>query len=205
VEDRLFATLDPSTRVVELEPGMKALVTDTVGFIRKLPHHLVASFRATLEEAQEADLLVHVIDISHPGWEEQKFVVDEVLAGLGLANRETILAFNKVDRLTHDEEQSWMERAAATYQNPSVFISTVEPGGVEPLREMLKLRSQKSKSQVRITLPASNGAVLAEIYREGEVLEREDEGEEIHLKVRLPAAVLGRLRRQPEIVVGDGR
>jgi GTPase len=205
VEDRLFATLDAATRQVDLGEGEVAVMTDTVGFIRKLPHHLVASFRATLEEAQEADLLVHVIDISHPGWEEQKFVVDEVLAGLGLANRETILAFNKVDRLTHDEEQSWMERAAATYQNPSVFISTVEPGGVEPLREMLKLRSQKSKSQVRITLPASNGAVLAEIYREGEVLEREDEGEEIHLKVRLPAAVLGRLRRQPEIVVGDGR
>jgi GTPase len=81
VEDRLFATLDPSTRAVELEPGMKALVTDTVGFIRKLPHHLVASFSATLEEAMTADVLLHAIDASHPGWEEQKEVVEDVLNG----------------------------------------------------------------------------------------------------------------------------
>ncbi len=87
VEDRLFATLDAATRQVDLGEGEVALLTDTVGFIRKLPHHLVASFRATLEEAQEADLLLHVIDLSHHGWEEQKEVVDEVLADLDLAER----------------------------------------------------------------------------------------------------------------------
>lgn len=205
VEDRLFATLDAATRLVELGEGEEALVTDTVGFIRKLPHHLVASFRATLEEAQEADLLLHVIDLSHPGWEEQKEVVDEVLAGLGLAERETVLVFNKVDRLTHEEEEAWRQRAAATYPNPSVFISTVEPDGVEPLRHLLRERVQSTKPQVRISLPASNGAVLAEIYREGEVLDREDDGSAIRLRVRLPPAMLGRLRQQPEVEIRESR
>ncbi|MDQ3556410.1 MAG: GTPase HflX, partial [Gemmatimonadota bacterium] len=91
VEDRLFATLDPTTRSVEVGEGAEALVTDTVGFIRKLPHHLVASFRATLEEAAESEVLLHVIDASHPGWEEQKEVVEEVLGELGLAEHPTIL------------------------------------------------------------------------------------------------------------------
>src|ERR671932_1246245 len=104
VEDRLFATLDPLTREVDVGDGARALLTDTVGFIRKLPHHLVASFRATLEETSEADLLLHVIDSSHPGWEEQKDVVERVLAELGLADRPQVLVFNKVDRLTHGEE-----------------------------------------------------------------------------------------------------
>src|SRR5690606_13789934 len=87
VEDRLFAALDPATRLVELANGAKALITDTVGFIRKLPHHLDASFRATLEELHEADLVLHVIDASHPEWEEHKLVVEEVLADLGITDR----------------------------------------------------------------------------------------------------------------------
>jgi GTPase len=205
VEDRLFATLDAATRVVDLGEGEEALMTDTVGFIRKLPHHLVASFRATLEEAQEADLLLHVIDISHPGWEEQKQVVEEVLASLDLDERDTLLVFNKTDRLTHEEEEASRQRARATYTEDSVFISTVEPDGVEPLREYLRRRVQATKPQVRITIPASHGAVLAEIYRSGEVLEREDEGSSIYLRARLPEAVVGRLRQQPEVQIRDGR
>src|SRR3954463_1982064 len=97
VEDRLFATLDTLTREVELGEGQRARVTDTVGFIRKLPHHLVASFRATLEEARAADVLLHVVDASHPGWEGQMHVVDRVLAELGLADRPILVIFNKMD------------------------------------------------------------------------------------------------------------
>ncbi|CAN5903065.1 GTPase HflX [soil metagenome] len=205
VEDRLFATLDAATRAVELDEGYEALVTDTVGFIRKLPHHLVASFRATLEESAEADLLLHVIDISHPTWEEQKTVVEEVLAGLGLAERRTALVFNKIDRLTHDEEASWRQRAEATYPTPAVFVSTVEQGGIEPLRDFLRDEVRRRRSEVSITLPASQGGVLAEIYREGEVLDREDNGAEINLRARLSAATLGRLRARDGVEVrGDG-
>jgi GTP-binding protein HflX len=194
VEDRLFATLDALTRTVDLGEGYEALLTDTVGFIRKLPHHLVASFRATLEEAQEADLLLHVIDLSHQGWEEQKEVVDEVLDGLGLGERATVLVFNKVDRLTHDEEQVWRDRADSVFPNATVFVSTVEDGGTEPLRELLRERVRESSSEVEIMVPAASGALLAEIYREGQVLGREDEGTTIRVRARLPGAVVGRLR-----------
>jgi GTPase len=200
VEDRLFATLDAATRVVDIGEA-EVLLTDTVGFIRKLPHHLVASFRATLEEAQEADVLLHVIDLSHPGWEEQKEVVDEVLAGLGLRDRPMVLVFNKTDRLTHEEEAAWRLRAEATFPVPSVFVSTVEEGGVEPLRALLRERVRAMSPEVEITISSAQGGVLAEIYREGEVLRREDEGASIHLRVRLPEATLGRLRRQQGVEV----
>jgi GTPase len=203
VEDRLFATLDATTRTVDLDEGFSALVTDTVGFIRKLPHHLVASFRATLEETAEADLLLHVIDMSHPSWEEQKEVVDDVLTSLGVRERPMLLVFNKVDRLTHAEEEAFRARAAATYDHPSVFVSTVEPGGLAPLRDALREHVRSRLSEVDIELQASQGAVLAELYREGEVLDRRDEGATIHLRVRLPAPALGRLR-QRGVVMQNG-
>src|SRR5512133_3926607 len=111
VEDRLFATLDPLTREVNLGGGKGAdvLLTDTVGFIRKLPHDLVASFRATLEETREADLLLHVIDASHPTWEEQRLVVDDVLAELGVHDTPVVHVFNKLDRLNPGEERALRE------------------------------------------------------------------------------------------------
>ena len=204
VEDRLFATLDAATRVVDLGEGYEALVTDTVGFIRKLPHHLVASFRATLEETLNADLLLHVIDISHPMWEEQKEVVDEVLEDLGLTDRPQVLVFNKVDRLTHDEEEEWRQRAGALFSRTAVFVSTIEAGGVEPLRDLLRERVRQQSREVKILLPVTGGGMLAEIYRDGEVLNREDEGTGISLRARVPEALLGRLRRQPGVEIHDG-
>jgi GTPase len=203
VEDRLFATLDATTRVIDLDEGFSATLTDTVGFIRKLPHHLVASFRATLEETTEADLLLHVVDMSHPSWEEQKEVVDEVLASLGVHERPTVLVFNKVDRLTHAEEDAFRERARAMYDQPSVLVSSVVEGGLEPLRDLLRERVRERLAEVLIDLSAKEGATLAEIYREGEVLDRQDEGATIHLRVRLPAPALGRLR-QRGVAMRDG-
>jgi GTPase len=205
VEDRLFATLDATTRHVDLDEGYEALLTDTVGFIRKLPHHLVASFRATLEEAGDSDLLLHVIDSSHPQWEEQKEVVEEVLTDLGLREHPTVLVFNKVDRLTHDEEESWRRRAEAQYAGQAVFVSSVEPGGAEPLRELLRERIREANPEVRISVPSSNGGILAEIYREGEVLARDDDGGRVVVRARLPAAALGRLRQTPEVEVREAR
>lgn len=205
VEDRLFATLDAATRGVDLGEGYEALITDTVGFIRKLPHHLVASFRATLEEAEDADLLLHVIDISHPGWEEQKEVVEEVLEGLGLEDKPTVLVFNKVDRLTHEEEEIWKQRAAEMFDAPTVFVSTVEEGGVEPVRDLLRRRIQEDQPEVSISLSPADGRSLAEIYREGEVLDRNDASDRVTVRARVPAAVLGRLRSNPEVEVGEAR
>lgn len=203
IEDRLFATLDPSTRAVELEPGMKALVTDTVGFIRKLPHHLVASFSATLEEAMTANVLLHAIDASHRGWEEQKEVVEDVLRQLGLDERPTILVFNKIDRLTHGEESAFRNRVTALFEQPAVFTSAVEAEGLAELKALLLQELRKQRPEVRVEIPYADGEALATVYREGEVLRREENGGSIGIVARLPIATLGRLRNRTGIVVTD--
>jgi GTP-binding protein HflX len=203
VEDRLFATLDPSTRAVELEPGMKALITDTVGFIRKLPHHLVASFSSTLEEAMTADVLLHAIDAAHASWEEQKFVVEDVLRELGLQERPTILVFNKIDQLTHGEEEALRNRVRAGYDQRAVFTSAVEDDGLDELRAVLLQEMRKQRPEVRVEIPYADGEALATVYREGEVLHREENGTSVGLLARLPLATLGRLRNRVGIVVTE--
>lgn len=198
VEDRLFATLDSATRVVELGSGQRALVTDTVGFIRKLPHHLVASFRATLEEVEDADLLLHVIDAS-ANWEEQVDSVNEVLQQLEDRRGDIVLVFNKTDRLTHEEEAGL--RARTELLGPRVFSSAHEPEGLDDLRTELRRRIQATRPTVRVSFSSSDGRTLAEAYREGEVLERLDDGGTIVLTARVPEALLGRWTAQDGIEV----
>lgn len=200
VENRLFATLDPATRAVDVGDGFQALVTDTVGFIRKLPHHLVASFRATLEEVDEADVLCHVVDVAHPRWEDQYEVVEGVLGELRFRPGRRLVVFNKVDRLTHAEQAAIAARAAALI-GAHVFTSTVEPGGLDGLRTALRDMMREGWPTVELTIPASAGRVLAEVYREGEVIAREQQGARIRITARLPIGVLGRLRTQDEVAV----
>lgn len=200
VEDRLFATLDPATRTVDV-CGETILVTDTVGFIRKLPHDLVASFRATLEEAREADVLLHVIDASHPGWDEQRAVAEAVLDEMELLDRPQILVFNKVDRLTHAEEAVLRELVAHAFSRPAVFASAHEAGGLEELRGALQRAIRAQRPEVRVRIPMADGETLAAIYREGEVLSREQGELTIDLRARIPQPVLGRLRRREGIEV----
>ena len=197
VEDRLFATLDSATRQVQLGCGYETLVTDTVGFIRKLPHHLVASFRSTLEEAREADLLVHVVNVSHPEWEEQRDVVEEVLEDLDLAERPQILLFNQIDRVTHEEEAVVRNRMHTLSATPCVFGSAIQPGGLDALRDALRARIRACHPRVTVELPVEDGALLARVHREGEVLEQKHNGSRIRLTARLPEALVGRLRREP--------
>jgi GTP-binding protein HflX len=194
VEDRLFATLDSATRTVDLGEGHEALVTDTVGFIRKLPHHLIASFRSTLEEAREADVLLHVVDASHLDRDEQEEVVREVLDELELTEREQILVYNKVDRLTHGEEEALRARVEALHPGGALFVSALAPESLAPLREALKERQRARLQPVRLDLPAVDGEALAAIYREGEVLSREDRDSVVEITARVPPSLLGRLR-----------
>jgi len=201
VEDRLFATLDPSTRSVELAPNQRVLVTDTVGFIRKLPHQLVASFRSTLEEATTADVLLHVIDASHPGWLEQKEVVEEVLAELGLADRPVILVFNKVDRLTHGEEQEFRARVAALFDQRAIYTSALETGGLEELRSLLLDELHEQRPELHLVIPSSDGVAIASVYRDGEVLSRADRDGRVDLIARLPRPALGRLQQRSGVEV----
>jgi GTP-binding protein HflX len=202
VEDRLFATLDPATRGVELAPGARVLLTDTVGFIRKLPHHLVASFRATLEEALNADVLLHVIDAAHINVEEHKEVVDDVLRGLDLDAQRPILVFNKIDQLTHTEEEAFRQRALAIHHpQRSVFVSAIEPNGLTELRSLLHGELRELRPEVHVVIPAADGEALASLYREGEVIRREDVDGNIDLIVRLPVPLLGKLQRREGVNV----
>ena len=203
VEDRLFATLDSATRSVDLGGGYEALITDTVGFIRKLPHHLVASFRSTLEEAQEADVLLHVIDASRPDWEGQHEVVIEVLEDLGLAERDEILVFNKVDRLTHGEEEALRIRIRALEPTPAVFVSAHDVETLGVLRDTLRARAQNRLARVVVRIPVADGRTIAALYREGKVIERVDDRMEVTLTVRVPSELLGRLAARAGITIEE--
>ncbi len=199
VEDRLFATLDPLTREVQLGENAKALVTDTVGFIRKLPHHLVASFRATLEEARESDLLLHVIDASHASWEEQREVVNGVLAELDLESQPQLLVFNKVDLLDADLLLALQERMASDGQE-AVFVSTMHEHGTDPLKRALQTHLRTRRPLAEIHLSHSDGKLLAEIHEYGEVIDQRTVGEQLVLRARVGEKLAGRLRRAGAIV-----
>ena len=193
VEDRLFATLDPLTREVDLGEA-RVLLTDTVGFIRKLPHHLVASFRATLEETREADLLLHVIDASHANWQEHRVVVDQVLDELGAKETPRLHVFNKTDLLPPETLHALHERIEALLPN-SIFVSAAAEDGLEPLRRSLLAASRESHPLLEIRVPATDGRLLAEIHRTGEVSETFNEDGMVVLRARVDDALLGRLRR----------
>jgi GTP-binding protein HflX len=182
VEDRLFATLDTLTREVDAGEGIRARVTDTVGFIRKLPHHLVASFRATLEEAREADVLLHVIDASHADWEEQVQVVEEVLGELELSDRPVVMVFNKIDLLS--DPTALAGRIRQLYPE-AVFTTTMRTDGVDAVKAALRERVRAGRPTVRVVVPPGDGARLAAVYRAGEVQSREVTPEGVVLTVRM--------------------
>lgn len=200
VEDRLFATLDSATRGVDLDSGYLALITDTVGFIRKLPHGLVASFQATLEEVAEADLLVHVIDASSPSWDHQVEAVEEVLHEIGASGHPTVLAFNKVDQLTHTEEDALRLRAADLF-GPHVLTSTREQDGLASLKAALRTRVRAQRPTVELSIPVSDGKTLAQAYRESEVLDRRDSDTEVVVTARATRAQIGAWEKQRGIRV----
>lgn len=198
VEDRLFATLDTLTREMQLGEGARVRVSDTVGFIRKLPHHLVASFRATLEVVRESDLLLHVVDAGHPDWEEQMEVVDEVLAELELDDHEIIPVFNKMD--TVDDPEAFRDRARELYPT-GVMTSTVTEGGLDDLTAMLQFRARSLKPVITVRVPMADGALLAAVYRTGDVLSRAEHDGMFDLVVRMEPESVARLRGEGMEVV----
>jgi len=192
VENRLFATLDPLTREVELAEGESILLTDTVGFVRKLPHQLVASFRATLEEVLQANVLVHVIDIADPLWEDHRAVVVEVLTELGANHIPMINVFNKSDLLPPHELEAVRGRISNLIPD-AVFASAEEENGLDALRRALlrRLRAERRVFELRVQL--SDGRLMAELHRNGDVLAQRTEGDEMIVSVRLSPEALGRL------------
>ncbi|MEE9219353.1 MAG: GTPase HflX [Acidobacteriota bacterium] len=160
VEDRLFSTLDARVRAVMLGPRARALVVDTVGFLRKLPHHLIASFRGTLEEVVEADLLLHVVDISHPAFEEHLKITRETVASLGAASRQEILVFNKVDQV---DSEGLLERLRALYPE-ALQVSALRGDGLEALRAVLRAALWEERPAGRVSLPMSRQDLVHQVY-----------------------------------------
>jgi GTP-binding protein HflX len=208
--DMLFATLDPTMRRLELPSGRTAILSDTVGFISELPTHLVAAFRATLEEVTEADIIIHVRDAHHPDSEAQAQDVLAVLGDLGLADPALadsgldgaaedplIEAMNKIDLLDPAQRASLENHALRNSQTVALSAATGE--GCEALLALLDRRLQSEIHRVRLDIPLSDGKTLAWIYRHGEVLGRRDDGEAAHLSVRLSDADLARLRHQQRL------
>jgi GTP-binding protein HflX len=200
VEDRLFATLDTLTREVDLGEGQRARVTDTVGFIRKLPHHLVASFRATLEEARSADLLLHVVDASHPDWEGQMHVVERVLAELDLADSPILPEVNTIDAVP--DSTVFAARLRELYPG-AIVTTTMRTDGIMPLKAVLRDLDRAGRPIVHVRLPVSDGARLAALYREGEVLSRADQDGVLDVRVRLDRWQIQKLVREGVEVVAE--
>jgi GTP-binding protein HflX len=188
VEDKLFSTLDPTARRVRLPGGGSAILVDTVGFIRKLPPQLVAAFRATLEEVTEADVLVHVLDVSHPDWPMQRRVVEGILEELGAGAKPTVLALNKVDRLPAGEAQ----RIAA--ETGGVPISALHGVGLDAL--LLRVQQALPEPVTRITLevPYAQAGILHALYEHGRVLARRDGPEGMRVEVEAPCFLVRRVQ-----------
>jgi GTP-binding protein HflX len=193
VENRLFATLDTLTREVDLGEGIRARVTDTVGFIRKLPHHLVASFRATLEEARGADVLLHIVDASHPDWEGQMQVVEGVLTELGLADSPQVPVFNKIDRLA--DPTSFAARVRQLYPD-ALLATTMRTDGLSGVKARLRELYRAGRVTVVVRGPVADGGLLAALYRDGEVLNVAPAAEVLEVTVRLEPWRAEKLKEQ---------
>jgi GTPase len=183
--DQLFVTLDPAARLVSREGYTPFILTDTVGFVRKLPHELVAAFRATLEELTEAAVLLHVIDASHPALNEHMAAVDSLLTELEVGDRPTLLVLNKLDRL---EERRPVESLLDS--RPGVAISAVTGEGLDHLHAAIDSALGSVGALVRLRIPHADGAALALCYDRGRVLSRSDDDGHVVLEVELPAPVL---------------
>jgi GTPase len=192
--DQLFVTLDPTARLVSRAGHAPFILTDTVGFIRKLPHQLVAAFKATLEELEEADVLVHVVDASHPGLEEQMAAVDSLLTQLELTGRPSIVALNKVDRLDADVA---LEALVDRFDGVAISARTGE--GVDRLLDRVAQTLGPRVERVTLRIPYQDGTALAHCYGRGRVLARSDDADGIRLEVELAPRLLGPVEayRQP--------
>ena len=185
--DRLFVTLDPAARLVS-RASRAFILTDTVGFIRKLPHQLVAAFKATLEELEEADVLLHVVDASHPGLEEQMEAVEALLGELELGRRPTIVALNKVDRL---EPGAALGALVERFDGVAVSARTGE--GMDALIDRIERALRPGVERVTLRIPYRDGTAIAQCYERGRVLSRSDDVDGILLEVELPPRLLGPL------------
>jgi GTP-binding protein HflX len=187
-KDILFATLDPTTRRLKLPTNQNVLLTDTVGFIKKLPHGLVEAFKATLEEVVRADLLLHVVDISHPQAEEQIAAVDAVLKEIGADEKSTLMIFNKMDRLDSEGTGAGggaLNRLQEKFPH-AVAISATTGEGVPALLAEIGTQLRPKREFVELRIPHEQSALIARLHKVGQVIERRYNGKMARFKARIP-------------------
>ena len=194
-ENKLFATLDPTTRSFVLPNKQRVLLTDTVGFLRKLPHTLIESFQATLEEVREADLLIHIVDLSHQRVDEQMNAVDAVIKELDAFGKQTLIVFNKIDNLTdRDLAETYVKRFPE-----SVAISARTGEGVDKLVQALQQALSSWRLRSRFRIPSNQTALVAEIHRVGHVLELRYEGNDAVIVAHVPPHLEQKLSQFSEL------
>lgn len=181
-DDRLFATLDPTTRRLRLPTNQVVLLTDTVGFIRKLPHQLVEAFKATLEEVVQADLLIHVVDISHPQAEEQVEAVNAVLKELGADTKPTVLVLNKIDKLNGN---GVLSRVQERFSN-AVAVSAKTGEGISALLDEIAVQLRPARQFVLLAVPHEQAYVIARLHKVGQIVEARYRGKTARFKARIP-------------------
>lgn len=186
-EDKLFATLDPTTRVLELDGHQQILLTDTVGFIRKLPHHLIEAFKSTLEEAKYADYIFHVVDASNPQMDKQMHIVYETLDRLGVRNKKIVTLFNKMDQRTDDEP---LQDFRADH---ILMISAARNEGLNEIKELLKEMLREDKVYVERVVPYAQAGMIQLVREKGELVSEEYVPEGIAIKAYVPMEVYGKL------------
>lgn len=186
-EDKLFATLDPTTRMLELEGHQQVLLTDTVGFIRKLPHHLIEAFKSTLEEAKYADYIIHVVDASNPQRDKQMYIVYETLDHLGVKNKKILTLFNKIDIRTDDDPLQDF-RADHVLQ-----ISAAENAGLDAVKDVLQEMLREDKIYIERVIPYAQAGILQLVRSKGELVSEEYVPEGIAIKAYVPMEVYGKL------------
>lgn len=186
-EDKLFATLDPTTRVLELDGHQQILLTDTVGFIRKLPHHLIEAFKSTLEEAKYADYIFHVVDASNPQMDKQMHIVYETLDRLGVRNKKIVTLFNKMDQRTDDEP---LQDFRADH---ILMISAACNEGLNEIKELLQEMLREDKVYVERVVPYAQAGMIQLVREKGELVSEEYVPEGIAIKAYVPMEVYGKL------------
>lgn len=186
-EDKLFATLDLTTRMLELEGHQQVLLTDTVGFIRKLPHHLIEAFKSTLEEAKYADYIIHVVDASNPQRDKQMYIVYETLDHLGVKNKKILTLFNKIDIRTDDDPLQDF-RADHVLQ-----ISATENAGLDAVKDVLQEMLREDKIYIERVIPYAQAGVLQLVRNKGELVSEEYVPEGISIRAYVPMEVYGKL------------
>ena len=193
-EDKLFATLDPTTRGMELPSGQKILLTDTVGFIRKLPHHLIEAFRSTLEEARYSDIILHVVDCSNPQMDMQMHVVKETLRELGIVDKTTVTVFNKTDRFKEQGTEDGMHQIPRDFSSDyQVRISARTGEGIDGLEQILRTIIRSRRIFLEKVFPYSQTGRIQTIRRYGQLLEEEYRDDGVAVKAYVPAELFAGL------------